>query len=170
MFTANKLAIETVEETGPQIWRGDVTPSGKPLQYLCLGSDDDPEAKGLYLEYNDQCNACDGRGVQKIDLRGTRLVVHLVNGTSIMAGAVDRLSKERLSRIEVQLDLGMKDRNQLSEKLREVVGDSCCRFQIFLHSFSGNYCTVGGGRFPPPPRARHGLFRVHLEACPVSLG
>ena len=43
-----------------------------------------------------------------------------------------------------------------------------CRFQIFLPCFSGNYCPIRRGRFPPPSRARPPL-KGNLVRCPVSL-
>jgi hypothetical protein len=125
MFTANKLAIEVDEESGSQVWLGDLMPTGETQNYLCLGSDDEPDSNGLYLEFNDQINTCDGRGVQNIELRGARLVVRLAKGTPILGGTVSKLSEERLSQIEVHLDLDPKELDQLRETLRTVIGDSC---------------------------------------------
>lgn len=39
MFRANQLEIEIVNESGPQIWLGELSPGGQTLQYLCLGSE-----------------------------------------------------------------------------------------------------------------------------------
>lgn len=125
MFTANRLAIEMAKGSGPQIWLGDVSSTGETRQYLCLGFDEDPDAKGLYLELNGQMNACDGQGIQSIELQDNRLVVHLAKGAIIRAGTVSKPLKEQLSQIEVQLNLGLEDRTQLEETLRDVVGKSC---------------------------------------------
>jgi hypothetical protein len=122
-FTANKVALMdeplgfgVAEEVG----------SGMLRHSLILCLDDEKEgAAALYVEFNDQSNACTGPNLALVELSDTQLRLHFKPGSRLRSGSVDACLGEPLTVLAAVLTLSPPEIKTLWVRLRQVVEGAC---------------------------------------------
>jgi hypothetical protein len=112
--------------------------AGRSHHSLLLCRDDEEDGPdALYVEFNDQSNACYGANVALIELSDTLLRLRFKAGSPLRGGRVGEKSSAALDELVVRLLLSPKDLQVLRERLASVV-DRACPFRYVGHKLGSS--------------------------------
>jgi hypothetical protein len=124
-FTANQVVC-SADESGLVVGFGKDGPDRNLVNYLTFLRDtEDSGPRSVYLEFNDQGNACTGERLDAVRLGDDRLTVVLRPPPGIRAGTVDGVMGPPLLELEVRFETPLDNLRRIRLGLESILAGGC---------------------------------------------